>query len=175
MALLGGNKKTDSVELVDPTTLNIHPNNPRLGDVGAIATSIEQNGWYGTIVAQKSSKNVLAGNHRLQAAIHLNMNEVPVYWVDVNDEEAQKIVLADNRTSDLASYDEHILSTLLSEIAANEDLLGTGYDGDDVDALIADLVDPTSFNPTDFDTEPRLDEYTNIKCPECGHEFQKKK
>lgn len=48
--------------------LATHPENPRQGDVAAIAASIETNGFYGAVVAQKSSGHVLAGNHRLLAA-----------------------------------------------------------------------------------------------------------
>ncbi len=173
MALIGNNKKPESIEQIDPKTLAIHPDNPRLGDIGAIITSIENNGWYGAVVAQKKTRRVLAGNHRLQAAIQLDMDEIPVYWVDVNDEEAKRIMIADNRTSDLASYDEQALAALLETMAKEETLLGSGYDGDDLDALIADLVDPTSFNPSDFNDEPRLDKYTDIECPHCGATFQK--
>ena len=127
-------------EMVAVTKLTIHPNNPRQGDIGAIVESIEKNGWYGTLVAQKSTGRVLAGNHRLQAAQALGMEEVPVYWVDVDDTEAQRILLADNRTSDLASYDDNILADLLKDMALNgAGLEGTGYDGDDLDDLLADI------------------------------------
>ena len=76
-----------------------HPNNPRQGDIGAIAVSIQENGWFGSLVAQKSSGHVLAGNHRLQAARQLDIKEVPVHWIDVDDNQALKILLADNRTN----------------------------------------------------------------------------
>ena len=128
-------------EIVAVSKLHLHPDNPRQGDVGAIVESIEANGWYGTLVAQKSTGRVLAGNHRLQAAQALDMKEVPVYWVDVEDNEAQRILLAHNRTSDLATYDDNILADLLKDMALNQEngLTGTGYDGDDLDDLLADI------------------------------------
>ena len=125
---------------MDPNTLELHPENPRQGDIGAIVTSIEQNGWYGTLIAQKQSRRVLAGNHRLQAALALDMKEVPVYWVDVDDTEAQRILLADNRVSDLATWDDSILVGLLEGLANDGELLGSGYDGDDLDALLYDAA-----------------------------------
>ena len=132
--------------------LSLHPENPREGDIGAIAVSIEQNGWYGTVVAQKSTGHVLAGNHRLQAAQQLGIKEVPVYWVDVDDTTARKIMLADNRTNDLASHNEDVLLGLLTELASTNDLLGTGYDGDDLDELMAEInLDP---KPEKEMTEP---------------------
>lgn len=122
------------------TDLVLHPRNPRDGDVGAIVESIEANGFFGTLVAQTSTGYVLAGNHRLQAAIHVGLDKVPVHWVDVDDETATRILIADNRTSDLARNDDDVLAELLREIAVADDgLSGTGYDGEDLDRLLADI------------------------------------
>tara|TARA_Y100000004_G_scaffold120579_1_gene135539 strand:+ start:877 stop:1509 length:633 start_codon:yes stop_codon:yes gene_type:complete len=133
-----GKKQDNNIENVDPKSLEVHPDNPRQGDIGAIVTSIENNGWFGTLVAQRSTRQVLAGNHRLQAAIALEMQDVPVYWVDVDDAEAKRILLADNRVSDLATWDDTILVSLLESLANDDALLGSGYDGDDLDALLYD-------------------------------------
>ena len=148
---------------MDPNTLELHPENPRQGDIGAIVTSIEQNGWYGTLIAQKKSRRVLAGNHRLQAALALDMKEVPVYWVDVDDTEAQRILLADNRVSDLATWDDSILVGLLEGLANDGELLGSGYDGDDLDALLynaalndTDLGNLLDDNPTPGEREDAI-------------------
>jgi len=136
---------TDQTPTTDIATVPIddlirHPDNPRQGDVGAISASIEVNGWYGTVVAQSSTGRVLAGNHRIEAARHLGMTEVPVYWVDVDDATARRIMLADNRTNDLATYDDAVLAELLTAVAEDDDLLGSGYDGDDLDDLLAAIA-----------------------------------
>lgn len=129
-----GLRKTSVDELVP------HPENPRFGDVGAIVVSIQTNGWFGTLVAQCSTGHVLAGNHRLQAAKLSGLDKVPVHWVDVDDATALRILLADNRTSDLAANDDQSLSDLLKQLAQLEDgLMGTGYDDDDVDALLRQI------------------------------------
>ena len=104
------------IEVVEITKLHPHPDNPRKGNVGAIVTSIKTNGWYGTLVAQTSTGRVLAGNHRLQAAAQLGMTEVPVYWVDVDDQTARRILFADNRSNDLATYDDELLRPLLTDL-----------------------------------------------------------
>lgn len=122
------------------TKLAFHPDNPRQGDVGAIIQSIEANGWVGSIVAQCSTGRVLAGNHRLQAATHVGMTKVPVHWVDVDDDTARRILLADNRVADLATYDDNALAELLTDLAGSNNLPGTGWDGDDVDDLLAQLT-----------------------------------
>jgi DNA modification methylase len=65
---------------------------------------------------------------------------VPVIWVDVDDETAVRVLLADNRTNDVASYDNAVLAEILTELANGPGLEGTGYDGDDLDQIIGDLA-----------------------------------
>lgn len=96
---------------------------------------------------------------------------MPVIWVDVDDETAVRVLLADNRTNDVASYDNAVLAEILAELAAGPGLEGTGYDGDDLDALIADLAGP-SFEPGTQDEQGRLDEKSPTVCPKCGHEWK---
>jgi ParB-like chromosome segregation protein Spo0J len=142
--------------------LTAHPRNPRQGDVGAVVESIEANGFYGALVVQRSSGNVLAGNHRLAAAVALGIEKLPVLYLDVDDEAALRILLADNRTSDLATYDDRALAALLSELATVGGLIGTGYDGDALDELLKDLAE-TDFTPDDPDRK--------MTCPACGHQW----
>lgn len=130
-------------ELVDVDRLSPHPRNPRQGDVGAIASSIDANGFYGAVIVQRSTGTILAGKHRWDAARAEGLAQVPVLWVDVDDERATRIVLADNRTADLAAYDDVLLSELLAELAQSDaELAGTGWTGDDLDALLYDLSGP---------------------------------
>lgn len=94
-----------------------------------IGASIETNGFYGTIVAQKSTGYVLAGNHRLLAAKAAGAKTLDVAWVDVDDDRALRIMLVDNKSSDDASNDEAALGALLEELSATElQLDGTGFD-----------------------------------------------
>jgi len=134
------------IDLVAVDALSEHPRNPNQGDVWSIQSSIEANGFYGAVVAQKSSGHILAGNHRYRAAKEAGAASIPVIWLDVDDRQALKILLADNRTAELAHRDEEALATLLQELSADEDLLGTGYDAEAVDKLLRDvdieLVDP---------------------------------
>ena len=131
-----------------------HPENPREGDIGAIVTSIKKNGWFGVVVAQKSSGYILAGNHRIEAAKICGIKEVPVYWVDCDNERARAILLADNKTADLASWNDHTLLELLQEADANDYLLDTAFDQVDIQKLLQKL------NSNEGD-EGEL-------CPTCG-------
>lgn len=58
---------------------------------------------------------------------------------DWDDATALRVLLADNRTQDKASYDDSVLAELLTELASTDGLYGTGYDGDDLDVLLHDL------------------------------------
>jgi len=127
-------------ELASIGAIRPHPRNPRQGDVGAIHTSIEQNGFFGACVAQKSTGYILAGNHRYKAAIEAGQQEVPVLWLDCDDERALKVLLSDNKTADEASYDRNELEALLCELADGPGLEGSGFDGDELDEMIAEAA-----------------------------------
>lgn len=127
-----------AVVMVPVADLENHPDNPRTGDIKGIAESIKSNGWWGVLVAQKSTGYVIVGNHRLRAARLLKMKELPVQYVDVSDPVARRILLADNRYSDLATYDEAALEKLLEAVLSSQaSLEGTGYTPNDLDQLIA--------------------------------------
>jgi hypothetical protein len=125
-------------------SVKAHPSNPRKGNVKKIVESIKANGFYGAIVVQKSTMMILAGNHRWQAAKECGMETIPAMVVDVDDLEAKKILLADNRTSDFAVYDSDELTRLLKDVMIDDSLTGTGFDANDLDKLISDVTDDSN-------------------------------
>lgn len=126
-----------------------HPENPRQGDVGLIGTLIEANGWYGALVVQESSGRILVGNHRYRAAVQQGLSELPVFYLDVDDETALRILLGDNGSTDAATYDEVKLAELLRElITTPPGLRGTAKDADDLDALMAKINTPLTEDTT---------------------------
>jgi len=123
--------------------LTLHPRNPRRGDIARIAASINANGFYGTVMVQRSTGFVIYGNHRLEAARQVGLTTVPALWVEMDDDAAARILLADNATSDAATYDEAELAALLEALAATDlGLAGTGWDQAEVDELLAALAEP---------------------------------
>jgi hypothetical protein len=114
-------------------TLKEYPGNPRKGNIDKIAESLIANGQYKPIVIQESTGYVLVGNHTLKAIKQLGWDFVDVVELDVNDEEAKRIVLADNRTSDESTYDYNLLGEMLKSMPT---LQGTGYDQAALDQLI---------------------------------------
>jgi DNA N-6-adenine-methyltransferase (Dam) len=77
---------------------------------------------------------VLAGNHTLRAARALGWGEIAVTFVDVDEEQAARIVLVDNRTNDLAGYDDTELAALLEGLPT---LDGTAWGEDELERLLA--------------------------------------
>lgn len=158
------------------STLKPYKRNPRQGDIGAVVTSLEANGQYRPIVVNRKGNVILAGNHTYAAAKQLGWSEIAATFVDVDEAAARRIVLVDNRSSDLASYDDSELAALLREIAESdgiEALTGTGFDAQDLDGLLKDLEIP-EFVP---EYEDHLSDRTRdpgkaeVTCPECDHTF----
>lgn len=112
------------------------PSNPRLGDHEAIVDSIRTNGVYSPVKVQRSTGYVLAGNHTFDAITDQGGTHMPWVWLDVDDDEARRIMLADNRTAELGGYDDRLLLEAVRAAAAADQLLaGTGYSTDDLAEL----------------------------------------
>ena len=132
---------------------DLHPykGNPRRGNVQAVKESLEANGQFRPIVVNATPDGyvVLAGNHTLQALKELHAEQPDGGWgnalvhvVKVGEERARAIMLADNRTGDLATYDN---SALLAELAAVDEFDGTGWTEYDLAELMElELGDPAS-------------------------------
>jgi len=132
-------KKSDTTHvqtMVQVEDVKAHPSNPRIGDLKRIKKSIQENGFLSPIVVQQSTMYVIAGNHRLKAARELGISEVPAFVADIDDDTAEEFLLADNKTSDEAHYDESVLAALLSK-RGTEGLSGTGYTKKEANTIIA--------------------------------------
>ena len=155
-------------EMAPVGSLTTHPENPRLGNIAAIRESIHANGFYGVCVVQRSSGHILVGNHRYIAAVEEGLGEVPVMWLDVDDEEARRLLIADNRTSDLGAYNDALLISLLTEQSDQGGLDGTAWKPGDVDKLLAAL---DKDSPTEFPEITVDDLGLEYQCPSCHYEW----
>lgn len=153
------------VEHVPVGALRTYHRNPRRGNTESIARSLTVNGMYRTICVNRGTHTgrrdeVLCGNHTVMAARDLGWATVAVTYVDVDDDQAARIVTADNRTSDVAEYDNRLLLELLSSLP---DLDGTGYDpGDLTDLEKALTAGPPALSPGDTDPDDVPDIPTHI-------------
>ena len=91
------------------------------------------------LIVNKRDNMILAGNHTYLAARKLGWKEILVSYVDVDEDAAKRIVLADNRTSDLGGYDIDALTELLSSLP--DASVGTGYNDDELAELLNQVAE----------------------------------
>jgi ParB-like chromosome segregation protein Spo0J len=116
--------------------LQPYPNNPRKGNVKLIAESLSEYGPYKPITVNKTTGQILVGNHTYAAAKELGWKEIAVTYIEVDEETAAKIVLIDNRATDLSEYDNNALLELLERL---NNLEHTGYGDEEFDDVLAKL------------------------------------
>ena len=138
---MANNIRQEIISTAKPiSNFSTHPRNVRQGDVGAIVQSLEAHGQYRPIVVHKATNQILAGNHTFLAAKALGWDKIAATYVDCTEEQAMRILIADNRANDLATYDDTALADLLKDLAHSEGLEGTLYDADDLDDLLFRLA-----------------------------------
>jgi hypothetical protein len=116
--------------------LQYFPGNARRSDLERIKKSLRRYGQYKPIQVRSSNMTVIAGNHTLEAARELGWDEIAVTFIDVDDDEAIRINLIDNKLNDFGTYDDEALEALKAQLP---DLQDTGWDQDD---MVADLTPP---------------------------------
>jgi site-specific DNA-methyltransferase (adenine-specific) len=123
-------------------TLKGLPGNPRIGDVDAVAKSLDRFGQRKPIVVRQDDGTIIAGNHTWQAAKQLGWTEIAVAYVGDDDVTASAYALADNRTAELGSYDEQALKDLIDQVAAIDPELvkDAGWADDAVAELVAKIA-----------------------------------
>ena len=75
-----------NLEMVPVEQVKIHPRNPRKGKLGIIKESMEEHGFYGAVYVQRSTGHIVVGNHRYRVAKSLGAEEIPVIWLEIDDE-----------------------------------------------------------------------------------------
>jgi ParB-like chromosome segregation protein Spo0J len=106
-----------------------YENNPRHNDnaVDAVANSIREFGFKVPIVVD-SEGVIVAGHTRYKAAQKLGLQTVPCLVADdLNEEQINAFRLADNKVSELATWDEDLLNIELDNIT-DIDMGDFGFD-----------------------------------------------
>ena len=150
------------------TDLSLDPKNARkhsARNLEAIAASLEKFGQRKPIVVHRGV--VLAGNGTLEAAKSLGWTEIDVAEVpdDWDNDTAKAYALADNRTAELAEWDESELAKQLLELQdADWGITELGFE-------ITKVLDEPNFQPENIE-QPRLDQRAPIMCPQCSFEWR---
>ena len=115
-----------TIEYVDLDKIEPHPKNARDHTSAAqVDESLDAHGQYKPMVVQRSTGYVLAGNGLYARLVDRGDKQGAVTYVDVDDEQALRILLVDNETSDRSGYDEAAMAELLA--AMQGDYTGTGW------------------------------------------------
>jgi ParB-like chromosome segregation protein Spo0J len=106
----------------------------------AIKASLRAYGQRKPIVVTESGV-VLAGNGTLRAAKALGWTDIATVPADLDGVEARGFAIADNRTAELAEWDEDVLAATLSAIGdeSPEVLAATGFSDADVREILEGL------------------------------------
>jgi ParB-like chromosome segregation protein Spo0J len=127
--------KVDSIH-IDPANVRRHPER----NLETIKASLARFGQQKPIVVDADGI-VRAGNGTLEAARALNWGNVAIVRTPLKGSEATAYAIADNRSSELAEWDETGLAEQLRALQSEDfDLDAVGYSGDEVDALIERLA-----------------------------------
>lgn len=157
------------------------PSNPRDNDAAVphVAASIKRFGWQQPIVARADGE-VIAGNTRLKAAHHLGLVEVPVVWFSGTDLDAVAYQIADNRTGELATWDEAALSSMLTALREEDALDGVGYSAEELQQVLEAAAPPVEVIEDEV-PEPPSDPITKrgdlwllgayFECEDCGKSY----
>lgn len=148
-------------ELVPIDSLTFDPSNVRKHgekNLATIKSSLNRFGQQKPIVVDANGV-VRAGNGTLMAAKALGWKEIAVVRSTLAGSEATAYAIADNRTAELAEWDDDALKQTLAALQIeDEDLaVATGFDAKEIDALLApDEVteDEVPETPADPITKP---------------------
>jgi ParB-like chromosome segregation protein Spo0J len=152
------------VETLLVKNLTFDPSNARKhsdANLAAIAESLKQFGQRKPIVITEDNV-IVAGNGTVEAARLLGLTDVDVVRVpkDWSADQVKAFALADNRTAELAEWNEEILASQLIELQqANFVIEALGFQA---------TVTP-SFEP--IISSERLDMKTPKFCANCGHDI----
>jgi len=117
---------------LDPSNVRKHSRR----NLDAIKASLRKFGQQKPIVVDAKGI-VLAGNGTLTAAKELGWTEIQIVRTELAGVEATAFAIADNRTAELAEWDEDGLANVLQSLKVEDaDLLAaTGYDAAEVDKM----------------------------------------
>lgn len=121
----------------DPANVRKHSER----NLASIKASLARFGQQKPVVVGKNNV-VLAGNGTLAAAMSLGWTEIQIVRTTLSGTEATAYAIADNRTAELAEWDDQALAETLRSLQSEDfDLEAVGFTSDEVDKLIEGLGD----------------------------------
>ena len=135
-------------EALEPLTVPIDdliqdPANARTHDprnIEAIAASLERFGQTKPVVLHKNGKTIIAGNGTWQAAKRLGWTRIAATRTTLTSAEAIAYGIADNKTAELAAWEDDTLRNLIGGLP-EELQLATGFDDKEIEDLLRETIE----------------------------------
>ena len=124
------------------TELKPYENNPRNNDdaAAAVARSIKEFGFKVPVIIDKNTV-IVAGHTRLKAAMLLKLESVPcIVADDLTDEQIKAFRLADNKVSELATWDFEALDKELKDLEDMDldfDMSDFGFESSEIGGVLS--------------------------------------
>jgi hypothetical protein len=159
-----------SIEHLPLSSLRLDPQNPRQHNarqIGQISRSIDSFGFNVPILVDRDNK-ILAGHGRVQALQRLGRTEAPVIRLEhLTPAQAKAFNLADNRLTEVASWNDRLLGEVLQELSAQDldfSIEATGFSVAEIDLRIEGLsgVSPNAPDPADEQSPLATDPVTQL-------------
>jgi len=146
-----------NVELRPTGQIKPYERKPRNNDkaVAAVAESLQQYGFRQPIVVDNDGV-IVCGHTRWKASQKLGLTEVPVHVAtDLTPEQIKAYRIADNKTSDLSSWDLELLPIELADLQALDvDLSLLGFSVEELGKLLNGGVADGQCDPDDIPAPP---------------------
>lgn len=162
--------KLEAVHRLQPNPKN--PNQHSQRQIDLLAKIIDYQGFRHPIVVSKRSGFLVAGHGRLEAAIKLGLDQVPIDEQDFESEaQEHAFMIADNKIAELAESDDALIKELALELPEDLDLDVLGIPEFTLDSIAADAMDLNSIeNKSELDVKtPKFTLYNG----DCLEELKK--
>ena len=154
------------IDRIKISDLSLDPANVRKHDrknLDAIKASLRKFGQQKPIVVDAKGI-VIAGNGTMTAAQELGWTDIAAVRTELVGVEATAFAIADNRSAELAEWDDKLTEVLKSLQDADVNLEQLGFTSDDV-KIEAQKIAPEEFAEVDENIE------TEHQCPKCGYKW----
>lgn len=135
--------------------------------IAPVARAIREYGFGAPLVVQEGSNRIIAGHTRFEAAKILGLEKVPVRFMDVSDEEADQMSIADNKLGEKADWRQKELAQMLGNWD-REQVTVAGFSDDELESLLKQSESPNGGGGRPGVTSTVS---TTYECPNCGHKW----
>lgn len=158
-----------NIQTIALADLSLDPSNVRKHgrkNLDAIKASLRKFGQQKPIVVDAKGI-VIAGNGTMTAAQELGWTEIAAYRTTLTGVEATAFAIADNRSAELAEWEEDKLNAVLKSLQDEGfDLVDVGFQ-----PITEETTAVSESSAEEIDTDAMEME---CRCPKCGFEFDPK-